>query len=101
MELHYIFFTLAIYPLRLWSQLKLFLEPNMIFPCLLPQTTIFDFLEESDYQKFALLNYLLLLFKLNFYNFWIDKALCFNKLLRDVTKVKEMGKKKLFNRKLK
>ena len=88
-------------PLRFWSQLKLFLEPNLIFPCLLPQTTMFDFLQEPDYQKFALLNCLLSLFKLNVYNFWRDKVLCFNKLLRDITKLKEMGKKKLFNRKLK
>ena len=48
---------------RLWSQFKLFLEPNLLLPYLLPQTAIFDFPGEPDNQNFVLLSYLLLLYK--------------------------------------
>ena len=68
----------------------------MIFPYLLPQTAIFGFLDEPDHQKFVLLNPLLLLFKLNFHNFRRDKVLCFNELLRYITKVKKMEKNQAF-----
>ena len=33
---------------RIWSQLKSSLEPNMILPCLLPQTATIGFLDEPD-----------------------------------------------------
>ena len=82
---------------KLWLQLKLFLEPNLILPYLLSQTSIVGFLGQPDQQNFVLLNRLLFLFKLNVYNTRRDKVLCFNKLLRDITKVKKMGKR---NRKL-
>lgn len=64
----------------LWSQLKLFLKPNLILPYLLPQSTIFGLI--------------VLLFKLNVCKSRIDKVLCFNKLLRDITKVKKRKKNK-------
>ena len=86
---------------RLRSQIKLFLEANLILSYLLPQTAIFGFLDEPDNQNFVLLNYLLLLFKLNVYNSRKDKVLYFNKLLRDIIKVMKMEKNKLFNRKRK
>ena len=61
--------------LYLWSQFKLFLEPNLILPPLLPQTAIFSFLDDSDNQHFVLLNHLMLVFKLNVYNSRRDKVL--------------------------
>ena len=64
---------------------------------MLPQTAIFGFLDEPDYQNFVLLNHLILLFKLNVFNSRRDKALCFNKFLRDITKVKKMEKKTTFS----
>ena len=79
------------------SQLKLFLEPNLILPYTLPQTAIFGFLDKPDYQNFVLLNHLILLFKLNVFNSRRDKVLCFNKFLRDITKVKKMEKKTTFS----
>ena len=91
MKLHYITFTLAIK-----QHLKLFLEPNLILPYLLPQTTIFGFLDEPDNQNFVLLNRLLLLLKLNVCNSRRDKVLCFNKLLRDIIKVNKMEKRQGF-----
>ena len=36
---------------RLLSQLKLFLERNLILPYLLPQTSIFGFLDETELRK--------------------------------------------------
>ena len=66
---------------RLWSQLKLFLEPNLILLYLLPQTAIFGFLNELDNQDLMLLIVLLLLFELNIYNSRRDEVLCFIKLL--------------------
>ena len=91
MKLHYITFTLAIK-----QHLKLFLEPNLILPYLLPQTAIFGFLDEPDNQNFVLLNRLLLLLKLNVCNSRRDKVLCFNKLLRDIIKVNKMEKRQGF-----
>ena len=70
----------------LWSQLKLFLKPNLILPYLLPQSTIFGLI--------VLLNHLLLLFKLNVCKSRIDKVSCFNKLLWDITKVNKRKKDK-------
>ena len=81
---------------RLWSQFKLFLEPNLLLPYLLPQAAIFDFLGEPGNQNFVLLSYLLLLFNLNVYNSRRDKVLCFNKLLRDIIKVKKIDKRQPF-----
>ena len=82
---------------RLMSQLKLLLEPDLLIPYLLPHTAIFSFLDEPNNQNFVYLNHLLLLFKLNIHNSRNVTVLCFNKLLRDITKVKEMEKSFLEN----
>ena len=81
---------------RLWSQLKFFMEPNFILPYLLPQTAIFEFFDKENNQNFVLLNHFLLLFKLNVYNSGRDKILFFNKLLKDITKVKKMETRQAF-----
>ena len=82
---------------RLWSQLKLFLEPNLILSYLLLQIAIFGFLDKRNNQKILLLNLLLLLFKLNVYHSWNDTVLCFNQLLTDITKKeKKMEKRQTF-----
>ena len=73
---------------QLWSQRRLFLEPDVTPPDLLPQAAIFGFPAETNCQSFVLFNHLLLLFKLNVYNSRNDTVLCLNKLLRDITKIK-------------
>ena len=65
----------------------------MIFPYQLPQTAIFGFLDKPDNEKSVLFNHSLILFKLNVYNSKRDKVLCFNKLQRDITRVKKTEKK--------
>ena len=47
---------------------------------------------ESNCHSFVLFNHLLLLFKLNVYNSRNDTVLCLNKLLRDITEVKNIEK---------
>lgn len=53
---------------QVWSQLRVFLEPNFTLPDLIPQAAIFGFPEELNCQSFVLFNHFLLLFQLKVYS---------------------------------
>ena len=75
---------------ELWKRLNLFFNGSLCLPELLPQTAFFGFIISSE--NLLLENHILLLFKIYLYNSRNQEKVRFNKLIRVITKVKDMEK---------
>ena len=75
------------YEQNLQNQLRLYLSENVALPVLNPQSAIFDFTDVLDH-NYRLVNHLLLIFKCNVYNSWVNNTLSFQSLKCVISQIK-------------
>ena len=77
----------------LWNQLLLFLETDLDFPDLTPQTVLFGFINEPDNNLNVLQNHILLILKLYVYQSRERGVSNVNRLIKNLTKVEKLERR--------
>ena len=77
----------------LWNQLLLFLETDLDFPDLTPQTVLFGFINEADNNLNVLQNHILLILKLYVYQSRESGVSYVNRLIKNLTKVEKLERR--------
>ena len=77
---------------QLWSQLRIFFSTDLDLPLLASQTTIFDFLAETDKCIFKIRNYLLLVFEIYIHKSWQKCSIDISRLTNEIRNRKKLEK---------